>query len=772
MQKSPSRQWDWLSVSLIFLLIQLASARLVTTNWAPYLYFSETLAAMATIIGVTLGISKFGRRMTGLLSLAYTAVLVPWQMSGSMTDELFADRLTHLDRVLSASLILFLQRKPVTDPLFFVAFVSITFWFISLCAGYWLVRHNNIAVAVLPSSIAILLIQVYDNYRLNASWWLAVYILVVLLLLGREYYLQSRKNWGVRRVFINEESWPNIFGNLFGTVVLIVVIAWLIPTSVSSWRSAADSWNNFTRPLTDRLSNAVISLNGNYKTSPGNYYDTSLALGSDAGRGDSTVFTVQVLTQPAANLRYYWRGRIYDYYSNGQWTETPSHSLGFQPVGGDLKIPNSAGRSEALLKFTNHFPAQSLIYTPSQPVWIDRPGKVTTTFTETNLDDILSWEATSALLAGDQVQVRSEIADPTFQELRTAGTAYPQWVTDRYLEVPDNIKAEIKDLAEKVSISQVDPYDKAVAITDYLRANIQYATSLPEVPSGRDPVLWVLFDYKKGFCNYYASAEVLMLRSLGIPARMAVGFAEGQYQAGTYIVRQRDAHAWPEVYFPGAGWVEFEPTANQDALIRPSASSQANGAPSNAIEPPRKPVGELDNGPASNNGATKNVNSLVLVQTIFGRILIPGSIILLIVLALILLRRYQILERMPFFISDTYEKAGIAPPTWIETWSRWNRAEPIEHLFASINWSLNQFGQPQSMDVTPSDRSRILKKLLPSAAADIDALTSEFEAGLFTQRNADLARARRSSLSIVIHTLRARLQKFLDAMNAGDVYSG
>jgi transglutaminase-like putative cysteine protease len=83
---------------------------------------------------------------------------------------------------------------------------------------------------------------------------------------------------------------------------------------------------------------------------------------------------------------------------------------------------------------------------------------------------------------------------------------------------------------------------------------------------------WVLFEYKKAYCVYYATSEILMLRSLGIPARMAVGFSQGagfsekediiedDRVARRFLVREKNAHAWPEVYFPGIGWVEFEPT--------------------------------------------------------------------------------------------------------------------------------------------------------------------------------------------------------------------
>ncbi len=771
MDRSASRNWDWLSGSLLFLLIQVASARLVITNWAAFLYFSQSLAGVGTILGLALGASRFGRRSVIWVTIVYTAILLPFQIVGAVTDKLYADQLTHLARILLISLNQFLQRKPVNDSLFFVAFACITFWFISLAAGYWLVRHSNIFIAIIPSGFAILIIQVYDNYQVYASWWLAVFMLLALLLLGREYYLHNLINWTQRRVFINQEAWTNIFSGLFTTVALALVIAWLIPTSLSSMKSVTDAWSSFTKPLIDRLSNAVSSLRGPYNKAPSNYYGATLGLGRDAGQGDTAVFTVQVLNEPAYIPRYYWRGRVYDYYINGEWSSSPASILGFHPKEGNLKIPNSDYRSKALLRFTVQFPSQSLIYAPSQPVWVDQPGTIVTTITDTKLDDILSWESTSAIQSGGRYQVRAEIAYPNVQQLRSAGIQYPQWVKERYLEIPDNIKTDIQDLADKVSGGQDNPFDKASAITDYLRANLQYATNLPVPPENRDPVLWVLFDYKKGFCNYYASAEVLMLRSVGIPARLAVGFAQGEYRNGAYIVRQRDAHAWPEVYFPSVGWVEFEPTVSQDPLVRPIAASQANGTPSGAIPPQKLTNRDGDQLPTGNPGSSASSISLPFAQTLTGRVLIIGSGLLMVALAVFLIKRYRLLMHVPIYLSTSLDHNGITPPAWIEDWSRWNQLGPVERSFASINWSLHQLGKPQPMDATPAERGRLLKKLLPSAAEDIEALTYEFESGLFTPRIADVSRARRASMFIVLYTLRARVLNLLDTIEGRDVYS-
>jgi transglutaminase-like putative cysteine protease len=772
MEKSSARPWDWLSAGLLFLLVQVAAARLVTTNWAPYLYFAEVLAGYGTVLGLALGASRYPRRTVIWFVIDYTVVLLPWQLAGNADNRLLLwDRLVHVSRILFTALDQFLQKQPVKDSFFFVAIVSLAFWAIALAAGYWLIRHANLLAAVIPPGIAILLVQIYDNFQPRSSWWLAVFVLLALLLLGRQYYLESQKEWTERRVFINDESWSNIFGGLFTTVTAAVVVAWMIPTSLSSLQAAADAWNSFTKPLRDRLSDAVSPLDAPYGSGGTNFYGETLGLGRNAAQGDSPVFTVQVLNEPDINARYYWRGHVYDFYAGGQWISTPASSMEFEPSDGDLKIPDGANRTEALLQFTSQLPTQGLLYSPSQPVWVSRPGSLQATPADQNVNDVLSWEADPPVEAGGRYQVRAEVSDPSVQQLRAAGEAYPLWVTNRYLEIPENIRPEIQALAEKITREQETPYDKAVVITNYLRANLQYSTSLAAPPEGRDPLLWVLFTSRKGFCNYYASAEVLMLRSVGVPARLAVGFAQGQHQNDTYIVRQRDAHAWPEVYFPGLGWVEFEPTTSQDALARPNAVSP-NGTPNGSGLPRGTPISEGDEpGPRNPDEQTAAGSPGPFAQSLPGRALILGLSVLAAAVLIFLIVRYRIVGRLPFYLALAFERGGLASPGWVETWGRWNRLEPVERSFLAVNLSLRWLGNPPPLNATPAERARLLKKLLPEAGPSIDALTAELHSGLFTPRPADESRARRAGLLILLHALRGAALKLIGAADSGDVYS-
>lgn len=767
MEKLSARRWDWLSASLLFLLIQIAAARLIATNWAPHLYFAELTAAYGTALGLALGISRHKRRIVIWFVVDYTLALLPLQMTNAVKgDFLLSEKLLRVGGILITSLNQFILRQPVKESLFFVAIVCLIFWILSLCAGYWLIRHQNVLVAILPAGIGMLFIQIYDNSKAYTSWWLAVFIVIALLLLGRHYYLLHQDGWKKRRVFISEDSWFNIFSGLFTTAALAVIIAWTIPTSLSSLQSASRTWNQLTQSIRDRLSNAVSSLNAPYGPASGSIYGDTLALGRSISQSDRQVFSVQVLSSPDFNTRYYWRGRAYDFYSNGQWSDSPASRLDFEPGDSNLNIPNVVGRQGGDFKITFQLPPQSQLYAPSQPVWVSKPSSLLVTRVDSTTYDLLSWDTNSPIETGGQYEVRSEIADPTIDALRAASTDYPQWITSHYLEVPENIRPEIQSLAQKVTAGKDDPYSKASAITNYLRANLQYATNLPVPPKNEDPVLWVLFNYKKAFCTYYASAEVLMLRSVGVPARLAVGFAQGTLQNDTYIVRERDSHAWPEVYFPGIGWVEFEPTVDQAALIRSEAASQ----PPVGIEHPAVPSEKIA-GMSQTDLGTLRGSAGAITRPSFPWIQVIAALVLAALLAFVFYR-YHPLYQIPFYISDTLERNSMSVPAWVENWQRWNQLEPVEKFFASVNLSLSWLGQPQSMDVTAAQRAALLIKLVPSASAHIEALNAELESALFTPRPANVSRARRAGLLIILHTLRSIIMKFRGTVNGSDVYSG
>ena len=285
----------------------------------------------------------------------------------------------------------------------------------------------------------------------------------------------------------------------------------------------------------------------------------------------------------------------------------------------NLNLPEYEKRATSTFNITTHFPIQNL-QTPTQPVWISRPADAHYAVNADGSIDLSHLKADPVLLAGDTYRVDASLTTASQSELREAGTDYPSWVTARYLQVPDTITPRTIELAESIAEGLDNPYDITQAVTDFLRTSLKYSDTVPGPPAGQEPLDWVLFDHKQAFCNYYASAEIIMLRSLGIPARMAVGYAEGERvsiggidevpnldsvgpnipqeiesEGDIFTVRHKDAHAWPEVYFPNIGWVEFEPTVSQQPIIRPMGLL----ADTTAEQPPQPDFDELQTGPAS-----------------------------------------------------------------------------------------------------------------------------------------------------------------------------
>jgi transglutaminase-like putative cysteine protease len=145
-------------------------------------------------------------------------------------------------------------------------------------------------------------------------------------------------------------------------------------------------------------------------------------------------------------------------------------------------------------------------------------------------------------------------------QLRKSSTIYPDEIRDLYLQVPQ-LDPRIKQLAEKIVEKSHNEYDRAANIELYLQSHYGYTLDL----TGRktdDPLAYFLFERREGHCEYFAAAMTVMLRDLGIPARYVGGFLPGEYNdlGGDYIIRASDAHAWVEAYFPGYGWITFDPT--------------------------------------------------------------------------------------------------------------------------------------------------------------------------------------------------------------------
>ncbi|WP_069886291.1 transglutaminase TgpA family protein [Streptomyces luteocolor] len=198
---------------------------------------------------------------------------------------------------------------------------------------------------------------------------------------------------------------------------------------------------------------------------------------------------------------------------------------------------------------------------------------------------------------GAQYQVKSLVVEPTAEQLADAPEP-PDDLRREFTKVPDALPGVVEETARRVTKGAANPYEQAVKLQDYFASDGGF-TYNTQVRAGSGPAAIGRFlEQKEGFCVHFSFAMASMARTLGIPARVAVGFTPGSAQAdGTMSVGLRDAHAWPELYFEGVGWTRFEPTPNRGTVpeyTRPDtpsggASDPDSPEPAKSSEPSTSP---------------------------------------------------------------------------------------------------------------------------------------------------------------------------------------
>lgn len=763
--------WDLPAVLYLYLILLFSSFRLISTNWSTHLYAVLFLTVIGTTIGLALGASRFRARTASLLALAYSIILIPGVIGFYFYKQVpWFDRLTNIFGRLNVSLSLFFQRRPVADTLLFIAFVMVVYWGISLLAGYQWSRNKNITLVLLPAWVAMVTVQVYDNILNNHIFYLIICMFLSLLLLGRKFIVEKQRFWQTNRIHVSGEAVHDLNMVLVIISSAILLLTWVIPVNSHQLSDIKTAWEKISEPwqsLRKDMGNAISGLKKNTIGSSNDLFGRDyMQLGQDAIDGDAAVFNVKIQTDKKS-IRYYWRVRMYDQYNDDQWGNSKNKQLVFEPYMPGLRLPGYSGTLTDRFTFTMYQGNLINLPVPRQAIWISRPVNTYVFQLENGLVDPILMQADIAIQAGEAYQVQAVQSQPSILDLQRAGQKYPDWVIEHYLQRPDNLSERVKELAVQITSGENNPYDKAEAITEYLRKNITYKKQVPSAPYGTNVLEWFLLDYKQGYCNYYATAEVILLRLAGIPARFVVGFAQGENLVGqedTYLIRQKDAHAWAEAYFPGIGWVEFEPTTSQPDLIRPAGdfSSTQTGSP---------PVPEsTTNGLDGSTPPPGNINS----QQFGERLTAPGWLMLLLGLIIVSLvgistlkkwkRRESIPSPLSIRLKNSLESNSIHVPEWLARMADQAGEAPMQRYFNVVYHSLNRLGHPGDPADTPQDISNALTGNLPEATREITLLLNEYQRFLFSQHAADEAAASLASSIIRKQTDRAVRKIFINKL--------
>lgn len=271
-----------------------------------------------------------------------------------------------------------------------------------------------------------------------------------------------------------------------------------------------------------------------------------------------------------------WRGIALNLFHGSSW----SNSLEQRPAlrmsdGSILPVPADPRRwnssDESLTKSANNVIHYRVMMEPIGSIVFflaPKASRLHGNYLRVNVDDAGAIYDVDADHPLGVYEAYSNIGQAPPEKLRQASENYPASVSLANLQVP-NIDPRIPRLAQQIAASAENNYDKAVALEHYLMSTYAYTLELPRT-SPADPLANFLFERKRGHCEYFASAMAVMLRTLRIPSRVVNGFRTGEFNdlTSNYVVRASNAHSWVEAYFPGYGWVSFDPTPAAPAQMR------------------------------------------------------------------------------------------------------------------------------------------------------------------------------------------------------------
>jgi len=763
---SNNRYWDGLLVFIAIAAICMVGFRLYVTEWTDHLDILVYISFFAGVAGLAFGYSRFSVPIAALFSTLYGTFIIGWLMGTTVSIEMsWRNRiLNYLGWRLRMALHHFRHDQPINDPILFLMLMALILWILASSASFILVRKGRVWQLTIPFGVALLVVSHYDqNLSLNTGYLFA-FLFAFLVIVGRVTFLHYQQNWEQEGIVTNAGAKFDLTKTLLILSIVLLGLAWLIPltpnqidTSIKIWNSITDQWDRFS----ERVEEIFTFEAAPNRSTAEIFYQNDMALGTGSEPGSDPVFRVEALTDVPVGYRHYWRSRSYDYYENGAWSFDVDYreELLF-PDSFEIAYPEWEGSRSASYRFTTDVLRTNVIYAPGRPTLVDRPVEASIVSLGESGEDLIGLVAEPEMESGDTYEVQTLINLPTIMELRATDMDYPEW-TARYLQLPEDFSVEIAALSLKLLRDVENPYDMAATVTQYLRDNITYASTIAPIPEGEDPIAWFLFESQEGFCNYYATAQVLMLRSVGIPARLSVGYAQGEYDSisNAYTVRESNSHAWPEVYFENYGWVIFEPTVSEDAyslpIKRPQNENTLNPGMGNL--PLLDTEAELTPQPRGLEDDIEGVSVPTedlrgFEETQLDRILI--LITLLVVITMVVLIRRKIikinLQNTPYILENFLKKVGIKVPLWLQRWSRISQLPEIEKAYRQLSQSLKLMGHPLSLAETPAERAQALSQLLPETCTPAQTIADDYYLNKYSRGDdiPDVKRARFAAIQV------------------------
>ncbi len=601
----------WLSIFFLGLMLSSVAWAIEEANWVEGLSILQWSILGGMCLGLLLarwGLRRlFAHSLSLILGTSWLLFLILHFVAPSLG---WRDRL----EILAAHLLHWLQIAlgggVSGDNLIFLIFMAVLTWIIGYLSAWFLFRSHSAWLGVVLSGVAISINRYYGPPEL--SMWLVIYLISALILLIRVALSGREKEWRGAKVIYPPDSALDFLrdGAIFS--LLVLALAWLMPiTTLDLFRSedwgGEGLWDKAQHQFSRLFSLASYRTNASYAA-----FGDRLTLHGAVELGSEVVMVVQA---PAGR---YWRAVVYDKYDSRGWSNTDGEIMDIAPHSEMPREGIDFIREEVRQQITLYQPTGGQLFFAGQPIWADLPVEarmktyqlwwergeeamevsrervagISSLTSKVPVDPHRPYVIVSSLSAASEDMLRQATMLPRwmvdylsvegFEPVilwQNLSIPYPSWVTGRYLQLPPTLPQRVRELALELTREYDNVYDEAAALEEYLR-QIPYNEDIEAPPPDRDGVDYFLFDSQEGYCDYYASAMAVMARAVGIPARIAVGYAGGEYDEGLdgYLVRRSNAHTWVEVYFPDYGWIEFEPTAGEPPIVRPRLMTEEEAA--------------------------------------------------------------------------------------------------------------------------------------------------------------------------------------------------
>ena len=753
MEDSNHRVSDLPAMILLGAFFWVISIYLQSTNWAGNLELMPFLTIVGFLFGVILGRSKFDQLSSFWLFVAFTLVIIPLAISFTLNStSRIADILMYVFYQLGNSVQEFSTSRDVTSVLLVIVFFSIIFWSVGVSSAFFYIRQGRFLSVLVFGFLFLILIDYFLPFSGQKPFLTGIAAFLALLFYIRAISVRMQKNWEKSRYRQDGlKDWT------FHPVIVIislalVFIAWSVPVAVraaSPGTPESVRFSRFSYQIRDKFERLTASLRGSSRSSAFGF-GPGLNLGDQISSDEAVVFTAESSTILNSEMRIYWRGKVYEKYVAGNWQEGEQKQI---PIKPDVKInlqDESQDGSTVTYRIKVNIPLGDY-FIPGELISINNPGFLIYSPIGDEEIDIIAVEPASTILNGNGYRPKVWIKNIKEETLKASSDPIPEWVMDRYLQLPISISPRIKDLAEGITSGLDTPYEKAVAITEYLRSNYTYSEAVTFPTDLNDRIEWFLFDSREGFCNYFATAEVLLLRAIGIPARLAVGFSQGEVtnSGRSFTIRRKNSHAWPEVYFPGAGWVVFEPTPslpvpmiitdnNHEPVIQDSLPLSI---PPNAESIQSEAVPRVNTKNLQNDDAIKVSNGINRKYDYFLFLVLIGLVAVFGLSVFILFRNGDNRKRISYWISSTLKKVGIVPPSWLDRFISGNQFPLIDRIFKNTV-RLGEFaGVSNTNRDTPSEKIKAIINHFPTLKTEGEIILEEYHQYTYGGIPADDSRA-------------------------------